>query len=53
MSLNEDLENVINNGLQLFDEMDYHYNEFMKLKKQCDIIQNYVNIVKSQRCFHF
>jgi hypothetical protein len=38
----QDFENVLNDGLEMFNEAEHHFNEFIKRKEQCDIIQNYM-----------
>lgn len=49
MNEKQDFENVLDHGIELFDEADHHFNEFIKMKEQCTIIQNYVKNFK-QNC---
>jgi hypothetical protein len=39
----QDFEHSYNLALDLFDQMDYHYQEYKNAREQCQIIQNYLN----------
>lgn len=54
MSLTEfqDFEKILFHTTELFNQSNYHFNEFMKLKEQCESMQNYVKSITVKHCLH-
>jgi hypothetical protein len=49
----QDFLNVIDSGMELIDQLEFSFNEFLKVEKENEIIYNYVTDMVSKYCIHF